>query len=128
MDRNTEMGPLTSPGHRDRVLDYVKVALDEGGEVLTGGRAPEDPGLAKGCYVEPTVVRAKPEDRVCHEEVFGPFVTVSTFSTEDEAVGIANGVEYGLGGGLWTNDLTRAYPLSQTLSTPGWCGSTVTSG
>ena len=117
LDRNTEMGPLTSPGHRDRVLDYVKVALDEGGEILAGGRAPDDPGLAKGCYIEPTVVRAKPEDRVCHEEVFGPFVTVSTFSTEAEAVGIANGVEYGLGGGLWTNDLTRAYRVADALHT-----------
>ena len=52
------MGPLTSPMHRDRVLSYVKVAIDEGGEVLTGGTAPDDPALAKGCYIEPTVVRA----------------------------------------------------------------------
>jgi acyl-CoA reductase-like NAD-dependent aldehyde dehydrogenase len=117
MDRRTEMGPLTSPGHRDRVLDYVKVALDEGGEILSGGRAPADPSLANGCYVEATVVRAKPADRVCHEEVFGPFVTVSSFSTEDEAVGIANGVEYGLGGGLWTTDLTRAHRVADALHT-----------
>jgi aldehyde dehydrogenase (NAD+) len=117
MDRGTEMGPLTSPGHRDRVLDYVKVALDEGGEILAGGRAPEDPALAKGCYVEPTVVRARPEDRVCHEEVFGPFVTVSTFSSEDDAIEIANGVEYGLGGGLWTTDLARAHRVADALHT-----------
>jgi acyl-CoA reductase-like NAD-dependent aldehyde dehydrogenase len=73
--------------------------------------------LANGCYVEATVVRAKPADRVCHEEVFGPFVTVSSFSTEDEAVGIANGVEYGLGGGLWTTDLTRAHRVADALHT-----------
>ena len=73
----TEMGPLTSPEHRDRVLSYVKVAEDEGGEVLLGGAAPSDPALAAGCYVLPTVVRADPSARVCQEEVFGPFVTVS---------------------------------------------------
>ena len=64
LDPATEMGPLTSPEHRDRVLGYVKIALDEGGEILTGGKAPDDPALAGGCYVEPTVVRAGVYDRV----------------------------------------------------------------
>jgi aldehyde dehydrogenase (NAD+) len=105
----TEMGPLTSPEHRDRVLSYVKVAEDEGGEVLTGGAAPSDPALAAGCYVLPTVVRAEPSSRVCQEEVFGPFVTVSTFTTDDEALALVNGTDYGLGGGLWTRDLARAH-------------------
>ena len=66
LDPATEMGPLTSPEHRDRVLSYVKVAGDEGGEVLCGGRAPDDPALAGGCYVEPTVVRA--DDPRCRQE------------------------------------------------------------
>ncbi len=108
----TEMGPLTSPAHRDRVLSYVKVAQDEGGELLAGGRAPEDPALADGCYVLPTVVRAEADARVCHEEVFGPFVTVTTFSSDEEAVAIANGTEYGLGAGLWTRDLSRAHRMA----------------
>jgi aldehyde dehydrogenase (NAD+)/betaine-aldehyde dehydrogenase len=111
----TEMGPLTSALHRDRVLSYVDVALDEGGELLTGGKAPSDEILAKGYYVEPTVVRASPESRVCQEEVFGPFVTVTTFANDDEALRIANGTEYGLGGGLWTNDLSRAHRFSAAL-------------
>jgi aldehyde dehydrogenase (NAD+)/betaine-aldehyde dehydrogenase len=105
----TEMGPLTSPEHRDRVLSYVKVAEDEGGEVLIGGTAPTDSALAGGCYVLPTVVRAEPTSRVCQEEVFGPFVTVSTFATDDEALALVNGTDYGLGGGLWTRDLARAH-------------------
>jgi aldehyde dehydrogenase (NAD+)/betaine-aldehyde dehydrogenase len=109
---STEMGPLTSPTHRDRVLSYVKIARDEGGEILTGGRAPDDPALANGCYVEPTVVRAAPGDRVCQEEVFGPFVTVTTFSDEDEAIEMINGTDYGLGGGLWTRDLSRAHRVA----------------
>ncbi|HEV8372877.1 MAG TPA: aldehyde dehydrogenase family protein [Actinomycetota bacterium] len=111
----TEMGPLTSPEHRDRVLGYVKVAVDEGGEVLCGGHPPEDPALARGCYVEPTVVRADQRSRVNREEVFGPFVTVSTFSGEEEALQLANAVDYGLGGGLWTRDLARAHRVAGAI-------------
>jgi acyl-CoA reductase-like NAD-dependent aldehyde dehydrogenase len=112
LELSTEMGPLTSPEHRDRVLNYVKVALDEGGEILTGGKAPEDPALSAGCYVEPTVVRADQRGRVSREEVFGPFVTVTVFQDDDEALALANAVEYGLGGGLWTKDLQRAHRIA----------------
>ncbi len=115
LDPLTEMGPLTSPEHRDRVLSYVKVAVDQGGEVLCGGSAPADPALAAGCYVEPTVVRARPGDRVNREEVFGPFVTVTTFEDEAEALRIANSVDYGLGGGLWTRDLSRAHRVAHAI-------------
>jgi len=115
LDPKTEMGPLTSEEHRDRVLGYVKIALDEGAEVLIGGRAPDDPKLSSGFYVQPTVVTAKPEDRVCREEVFGPFATVSTFRTDREAIEIANSTEYGLGGGLWTNDLQRAHRVAREI-------------
>ncbi|MFM8311275.1 MAG: aldehyde dehydrogenase family protein [Ilumatobacteraceae bacterium] len=115
LDPATEMGPLTSPMHRDRVLSYVKVALDEGAEVLAGGKAPDDPALRHGCYIEPTVVRARPTDRVCQEEVFGPFVTVTTFANDDEALAIANGTDYGLGGGLWTTSLQRAHRVAAEM-------------
>jgi acyl-CoA reductase-like NAD-dependent aldehyde dehydrogenase len=115
LDEATEMGPLTSPLHRDRVLGYVKVALDEGGEILTGGREPDDPGLAQGCYVQPTVVRADPGSRVSREEVFGPFVTVTRFRSDDEAIALANGTDYGLGGGLWTRDLSRAHRVAHAV-------------
>jgi len=114
-DPATEMGPLTSPGHRDRVLAYVKVAVDQGGEVLCGGTPPSARELADGCYVLPTVVRARPGDRVAAEEVFGPFLTVHTFSTDDEALRIANGVDYALGAGLWTRDLSRAHRMAREL-------------
>jgi len=111
----TEMGPLTSTLHRDRVLSYVQVAKDQGGEVLLGGKPPERPELSRGCYVEPTVVRARPADRVCQEEVFGPFVTVTTFRDDDEALAIANGTEYGLGGGLWTANIQRAHRFAREM-------------
>jgi aldehyde dehydrogenase (NAD+) len=115
LDPSTEMGPLTSIQHRDRVLEYVKVAREQGGEVLLGGKRPEREDLAKGCYVEPTVVRARPSDRVCQEEVFGPFVTVSTFRDDEEVLAIANGTEYGLGGGLWTTNLQRAHRVAGAM-------------
>jgi betaine-aldehyde dehydrogenase len=115
LDLTTELGPLTSLQHRDKVLSYVDVALSEGGKIISGGKVPSHPGLANGCYVEPTIVSAKPLDRVSQEEVFGPFVSVTTFETDEEALAIANGTEYGLGGGLWTNDLTRAHLMAREM-------------
>lgn len=117
LDLTTQMGPLTSREHQERVLAFCETALKEGGEILYGGRRPDDPTLAKGNYVLPTIVRAKPEDTVCQEEVFGPFVTLTTFSNEEEVVQMANGTVYGLGGGFWTNDLKRAHRLAKKLRT-----------
>lgn len=115
MDDSTEMGPLTSLQHRDRVLSYVEVARSQGGEVLTGGKAPGD-ALAQGCYVEPTIVRAASyKDRVAQEEVFGPFVTVLTFKDDAEAMEIANGTDYGLGSGLWTGNVQRAHKFARDI-------------
>ncbi len=116
MDAATEMGPLTSAMHRDRVLAYVGVAREQGGQVLSGGQAPADASLARGCYVEPTIVRVKSaQDRVAQEEVFGPFVTVLTFKSDEEAMQIANGTNYGLGSGLWTGNLQRAHKFARDL-------------
>lgn len=115
LDPNTEMGPLTSALHRDRVLSYITVAQEEGGKVLTGGRAPTASNLVDGYYVEPTIVEAQPHHRVAQEEVFGPFVTVLRFSTDEEALAIANGTSYGLGSGLWTQNLQRAHRMASKI-------------
>jgi betaine-aldehyde dehydrogenase len=115
LDPATEMGPLTSRQHRDRVLDYVEIAKQEGASVLCGGQAPADAVLERGYYVEPTVVRAKSGDRVEQEEVFGPFVSVTTFASDAQALALANGTEYGLGAGLWTRDLARAHKMAREL-------------
>ncbi|HEY4211149.1 MAG TPA: aldehyde dehydrogenase family protein [Steroidobacteraceae bacterium] len=116
LDPATEMGPLTSSHHRDKVLKYVGYALEDEGTILLGGKPPSDPGLANGCYLEPTIVRAKSHlDRCAQEEVFGPFVTVLTFKSEEEVLAIANGIEYGLGGGLWTRDLARAHRFAREM-------------
>lgn len=115
LDPETEMGPLTSAQHRDRVLSYVAVAQEQGARILAGGKAPDAATLAQGYYVQPTIVEAKPEDRVAQEEVFGPFVTVLRFGTDEEALAIANGTAYGLGSGLWTRDLSRAHKLASGI-------------
>jgi acyl-CoA reductase-like NAD-dependent aldehyde dehydrogenase len=115
LDLSTEMGPLTSAMHKDRVMGYCQIAREQGGEILIGGKSPDRAELAAGYYVEPTVVQAKPTDRVSQEEVFGPFVTVTTFKTDEEALEIANGTEYGLGGGLWTRDLQRAHLIASAM-------------
>lgn len=116
LDEKTEMGPLTSAQHQQRVLSYVAIARGEGGEVLAGGEAPAGADLAKGCYVQPTVVRARtPRDRIAQEEVFGPFATVLTFRDDAEALAIANGTDYGLGAGLWTANLQRAHRFAREL-------------
>ncbi|MDB6001864.1 MAG: putative aldehyde dehydrogenase [Rhizobacter sp.] len=116
LDASTEMGPLTSTLHRDRVLNYVDVAREQGGQVLAGGKGPDAPDLAAGCYVEPTIVKARHHaDRIAQEEVFGPFVTVMTFKDDAHAMEIANSTVYGLGSGLWTSNLARAHQVSRDL-------------
>ena len=115
LDPTTEMGPLTSKMHQERVLSFCQVARDQGGEILVGGKGPTAADLQKGCFVEPTVVRAKPADRVCQEEVFGPFVTVTTFKDDAEVLAMANNTTYGLGGGLWTSNLQRAHLMARHM-------------
>jgi aldehyde dehydrogenase (NAD+)/betaine-aldehyde dehydrogenase len=115
LETGTQLGPLTSAMHRDRVLNHLKAAVDAGATILTGGMPPADDSMAGGYYLRPTVIEATPDSRVCQEEIFGPVVTVSTFATDEEAVAIANGTEYGLGGGLWTSDLSRAHRVASAM-------------
>jgi aldehyde dehydrogenase (NAD+) len=115
LDTETEMGPLTSQVHHQRVLSFVEVAKQQGGEILCGGRVPEATALQDGYFIEPTVVRADPSHRVQQEEVFGPFVAVTTFKDDEEALAIANGTIYGLGAGLWTQTLPRAHQFAKAI-------------
>lgn len=115
LDSETEMGPLTSRVHHERVMAYIQVARDEGGTILSGGQRPADPALAQGYFVEPTIVRADRSARVQNEEVFGPFMSVTTFADEEEAIAIANGTAYGLGAGLWTQNLSRAHRVANAI-------------
>ena len=115
LDSETEMGPLTSRVHHERVMNYVEIAREQGGEIVAGGKVPDDPALQSGFFVEPTIVKAMPDHRIQHEEVFGPFMSVTIFSDEEEAVAIANNTAYGLGSGLWTQNIGRAHRMAKKI-------------
>jgi aminomuconate-semialdehyde/2-hydroxymuconate-6-semialdehyde dehydrogenase len=116
-DPTTEVGALISAAHRDKVEGYLRLAEEEGGEILCGGRRPAlDPSLADGYFLEPAVVTGlSPTSRCATEEIFGPVLTVHPFDDEDEALAIANGVRYGLSASVWTRDLDRAHRVSARL-------------
>lgn len=113
-DPATEMGPVASRPHQQRVLDLCKIAGQEG-EIVYGGKAPDREDLRNGFFVEPTMARAMAGDTVFQEEVFGPFVSVTTFKDEAEALRLANATRYGLGSGLWTDNLQRAHRVSREI-------------
>ena len=129
LDPATEMGPLTSAQHRDRVLSYVSVAREQGGTVLAGGRAPANAELARGCYVEPTIVRVKSDrDRVAQEEVFGPLrqrCSPSATMPRRCASPTAPTTAWAAACGRATCSARTASPAT---CAPAWSGSTVTSG
>ncbi|MGP8075145.1 MAG: aldehyde dehydrogenase family protein [Thermoplasmata archaeon] len=111
-----EMGPLVSKEQADRVLDYVRDACESGGTLVSGGSKPDDPALAPGNFVRPTVLADVPaSSRAAREEIFGPVLTVSSFSDADEAVRVANDTSYGLLAALWTRDLATAHSVARRL-------------
>ena len=118
-DEDTLIGPMITRAQYDTVLDYLKIAREEGCTVRCGGktRSVEGP-LADGLWIEPTILTGvTPGMRVHDEEIFGPVLSVVTFQEEAEAVGISNGVEYGLSGSIWTSDAERALGVAKGLDT-----------
>ena len=111
------LGPLISQAHREKVLSYYQLAVDEGATVVTGGGIPEMPGeLAKGSWVEPTIwTGLPPSARTNREEVFGPCCHIAPFDTEEEAIRLANDTLYGLTSVVWTRDLARAHRVAAQL-------------
>ena len=104
LDDATEVGPLASALHMDRVLSFAHMAAEDGGRVLTGGRRRDD--LGRGYFIEPTaVVATSNADRCAQREIFGPFATFLPFDTIDEAVRIANDTEFGLVSYIWSDHL-----------------------
>ncbi|MEM7302119.1 MAG: 5-carboxymethyl-2-hydroxymuconate semialdehyde dehydrogenase [Pseudomonadota bacterium] len=112
LDPTTEMGPLIHETHFKKVMSYFEVASQDGATIAVGGEAAD----SSGWFVKPTLFTdAKADMRIAQEEIFGPVLTAIAFDTEEEALEIANGVEYGLTGYIWTNDVTRAMRFSNAL-------------
>jgi len=113
----TRLGPLASAQQRERVRKYIRTGIEEGAEVVVGGPdAPE--GLPKGYYVKPTIFAGvKPEMTIAREEIFGPVISVLAYDDEDDAVRIANDTIYGLAGGVWSADASRAERIARRLRT-----------
>jgi betaine-aldehyde dehydrogenase len=115
-DDATEMGPLVSVAQLKRVLDYIEIGKKEGAKLETGGDSPKGEKYANGYYVNPTIfTNVKPEMRIVKEEIFGPVVVVQKFSSEEEAVHLANDSEFGLAGAVFSNDVTRAHRVVKQI-------------
>jgi acyl-CoA reductase-like NAD-dependent aldehyde dehydrogenase len=115
-DASTQLGPVISARQRQRVMNYVQIGLDEGARLVAGGRIPEGPQYARGFFVEPTVFAdVKPAMRIFQEEVFGPFVSVTPFRDEAEAIALANDSPFGLAGAVRTSNLVRAHRVAAKL-------------
>jgi aldehyde dehydrogenase len=116
LDASTMIGAQASNEQMEKILSYLDIGKQEGAEVLTGGKkASLNGGLQDGYYIEPTVFRGNNKMRIFQEEIFGPVVSVTTFKDEDEAMAIANDTLYGLGAGVWTRDINRAYKFGRGI-------------
>jgi aminomuconate-semialdehyde/2-hydroxymuconate-6-semialdehyde dehydrogenase len=118
MDSTTELGPLISRQHRDKVLSYYGLARKEGATRVTGGGVPEfGNSLDGGFYVQPTIYTGLHESARCvKEEIFGPVCHISPFDSEEEAVSKANDTKYGLAASIWTRDLKRGHRVAQQMN------------
>jgi aldehyde dehydrogenase (NAD+) len=116
LDMGTQVGPITTQPQYNKVLDYIRIAKQEGAVCRLGGGSAQRPECGSGWFVEPTIFTdVKPEMRIAQEEVFGPVLSIIPFDTEDEAVRIANGTVYGLAAGVWTKSIRRALTMSERL-------------
>jgi acyl-CoA reductase-like NAD-dependent aldehyde dehydrogenase len=108
-NEDVDMGPLINVKQEQRVLGYMDIGREEGARVVTGGRKPEGDRFHRGFFVEPTLFDAvTPDMRIAQEEIFGPVLSVLTFTDPEEAIEIANGTKYGLAAAIWTGDVKRA--------------------
>lgn len=116
MDMDTQVGPVTTRPQYDKVLNYIQLAQQEGAQAVLGGQIPSDPALGNGWFVEPTIFTGVDNTmRIAQEEVFGPVLSVIAFDDEEDAVRIANDVRFGLAAAVWTQDIGRAFRVSERV-------------
>jgi len=112
----TDIGALVSKPHLEKVESYIKLAENEGGKILFGGKRVSVKNFENGYYLQPTIIEIESNDcRINQEEVFGPVVTILPFETEEEVLKMANSVKYGLSATLWTTDLNRTMRISKEI-------------
>ena len=116
LNLTTQVGPITTRPQYEKVLDYIRIAKEEGAVCRLGGAAAARPECGSGWFVEPTIFTGvDPAMRIANEEVFGPVLSIIPFDDEDEAVRIANNTVYGLAAGVWTTSIRRALMMSERL-------------
>jgi aminomuconate-semialdehyde/2-hydroxymuconate-6-semialdehyde dehydrogenase len=117
LDASTDVGAIVSKQHFDKIMSYIDLAQHEGGRVLTGGKQVYLNGrCADGWFIEPTIIEGlSHECRTNQEEIFGPVVSIMPFDTEEEVLGYANSVRYGLSSTVWTENLSRAHRVAAKI-------------
>ena len=116
LDTDTMIGAQASSDQLEKILSYLDIGKKEGAKVLVGGeRAKHDGSIAEGYYVQPTIFEGTNDMRVFQEEIFGPVLSVTTFKDDDEAMSIANDTLYGLGAGVWTRSVHKAYRFGRGI-------------
>jgi aminomuconate-semialdehyde/2-hydroxymuconate-6-semialdehyde dehydrogenase len=118
VEQGTQMGPLISKTHREKVLSYYQLAREEGATVITGGGFSQfGNSLDNGFFVQPTINTGLKESARCvQEEIFGPVCHVAPFDSEDEAISMANDTKYGLAASIWTSNLKRGHRVAQQMN------------
>ncbi|GAA0373265.1 aldehyde dehydrogenase [Bowmanella denitrificans] len=116
-DADTDMGPLISFEHRNKVLSYYKLAAEEGASFVTGGGVPEfGDERDQGAWVQPTLITGLSEEARCvKEEIFGPIAHICPFDTEEQAIALANNSRYGLAAAIWTRDISRGHRVAKQM-------------
>ena len=117
LDITTGMGPVISESQMNKILGYIQSGIDEGARLVCGGKRASGPGLDNGYFIEPTIFADVTNDmKIAREEIFGPVLCVLKYSTEEEAIAIANDSDYGLSGGVWGRDVTKANEIATKIN------------